>query len=148
MQHTYELKNTLNAEDEKGLSWGNIVAKYYPNEDPEKFRSLLWKIAKTNYDPKNNRLRERLGLVMLKRVEACLVCNDVHFARCPKADESSLPRMKMMDDNPRYATAGDIPSDCQVIGEYKTCACGKRFVPNSPKRYNCFDCQKVRKRKK
>ena len=43
---------------------------------------------------------------------------------------------------------GNIPEGCQVIGEYKTCACGKRFVPNSPKRYNCFDCQKVRKRKK
>ena len=91
MKHTWELKIMLKEEIEKGRSWGDIVAQYYPNDDKNKLRALLWKIVNKDYDPKDNRLRERLGLVAIKRVEACVVCNEIHFACCPKADELLLP---------------------------------------------------------
>jgi hypothetical protein len=94
MFHTYELVKTLKAEIANGQSWGDIVKKYYPNEDPDKLRPLLWKMVKKNYDPKNNRLRERLGLVTMKRVEACSECNQIHFTRCPKSDDTKLPSVK------------------------------------------------------
>jgi len=87
MKYTWELRKTLKEEIEKGKSWGDIVTQYYPNEDPNKLRPLLWKIVNKDYDPKNNRLRERLGLVIVKRVEACPVCNEIHFSGCPKSDE-------------------------------------------------------------
>lgn len=91
MRSTFELRETLKSEIDKGRSWGDVVQKYYPNGDQAKLRPLLWKVVNKNYDPKNNRLRERLGLVMLKRVEACVQCNEIHFARCPKTDEANLP---------------------------------------------------------
>lgn len=90
MLHTWELRKTLKEEIEKGKSWGDIVAQYYPNDDPKKLRPLLWKIVNKDYDPKNNRLRERLGLVIIKRIEACSICNEIHFTGCPKVDKRPL----------------------------------------------------------
>jgi hypothetical protein len=46
-----------------------------------------------------------------------------------------------------YVVGGDIPPDCMVLGDYRVCACGRKFAPNSPKRKQCYKCEKVRKRK-
>lgn len=47
-----------------------------------------------------------------------------------------------------YIVGGNIPEGCQVLGEYKVCHCGQRYVPNHPLRANCYSCRPVRKRKK
>ena len=81
-----ELKKTLLDKKLNGISWSGIAKELYPEEDPCVWRSILWRIAKDDYEPKNNKLRKRLGLPFIKTVTACSDCNEIHLSGCPNAD--------------------------------------------------------------
>lgn len=83
LQTLPELKKTLLG---KKTSWSEIARELFPDEDPRVWRSILWRIAKDDYEPKNNRLRKRLGLPFIKIVTACPDCNEVHLSGCPNVE--------------------------------------------------------------
>jgi hypothetical protein len=91
MMTTFELQKTVKRKIEKGDSWGEITRELYPNGDTKKLRPILWRIVNDNYIPVNNHLRAELGLVLLKKIEACPICNEIHLDRCPKVNPLELP---------------------------------------------------------
>jgi hypothetical protein len=80
------LKITLLEKSSKGISWSEIAKELYPDEDFRIWRSILWRIAKDDYEPKNNKLRKRLGLPFIKTITACPDCNEIHLSGCPDAE--------------------------------------------------------------
>ena len=81
-----ELKKTLLENVSNGTSWSEIAKELYPDENPHVWRSILWRIANDDYEPKNNKLRKRLGLPFIKIVTACPDCNEIHLSGCPDVE--------------------------------------------------------------
>lgn len=82
-------------------------------------KGSAWKIANTNWEPKSLHLRKLLGI-------------------------PTHPTVTPVNDNP-------IPEGTQVYNAIPCIndKCGhKSFSPNTARRHQCYDCQKVRARKR
>jgi hypothetical protein len=135
MQEMVRKVKSLNA---SGMSWGDIAAEMYPNQDRENIRAVLWRIINDGYYPMGSILRERLGLAPMVRVEACTHCGEVHISRCPNVDKSEIPTIH---NNAVVVIigGGSVPPGAQVISA-QVCACGQWFISNHPRRQKCFIC--------
>ncbi len=81
-------------------------------------KGLAWKVVYTTYEPKAQHLRKLLGLPL--------------YTPCTPINGSNIP------EGTQVYTARYCIND----------KCGhKSFSPNTSRRYQCFDCQKVRKRR-
>lgn len=130
-----------------GLSWGEIARQLYPNEDPEKMRIILWRMANDGYYPKRNDLRSKMRLPKIIEIVACPECNEVHTTRCPKIETDDLPSFNKMA---YVVVVGDLPDGAQVIGVAYVCSvenCNNIFVPNHPRRKKCYEHSPYRGKK-
>ena len=93
MIRTHELREKL-LDMKSRLTWRQIVDELYPSElDKNYVRVVLYRIASDNYDPVNNYLRVRLGLVRRYIVYDCPRCGIPHTAPCGKvAKPPAIPR--------------------------------------------------------
>ena len=84
-------------------SWGQIAALLYPEyENKSYLRVVLYRIAKDGYDPKDNRMREALGLPQRFEVYACVICGKPHTTGCPQvAPPPPLPQRRPKASKPR-----------------------------------------------
>lgn len=115
---TNELIKRLKEMEGNGRSWKEITQELYPFADDievKRLRPMLWRIAHDRYIPKSNRLRNHLGLVFIKEVEACPTCNQVHLDRCPKVEEDELPQQQVKPRPsprpPRHRVRFELPPD-------------------------------------
>lgn len=94
-------------------SWGQIASLLYPQyENKSYLRVVLYRIAKDKYDPKDNRMREALGLPQRFEVYACVECGKPHTTGCPKAaPPPPLPRRNGQPRRKRHRVVIDLPPD-------------------------------------
>jgi len=82
MTSTRKLREKL-LELKSSMSWRQITDALYPDDADKKYiRVILYRIACDNYDPKDNRMRARLGLVKRYEVYECERCGVVHTTGC------------------------------------------------------------------
>lgn len=77
----------------------------------------LWDFINSDKEPHNTEIRRKLGLSPFRTGTVLFI------------------------------GAGNVPEGCQVLGEYKTCQCGQKYISNHPRRKQCYTCGETRKRK-
>lgn len=58
--------------------------------------AIVYRVATSNYEPKNNAIRRALGLPLYATVEVCAHCGEAHKAYkvCPKDSKPRAPRRR------------------------------------------------------